>query len=101
MQYQTLDTEGLDLNLLKLLETFLLKNFPVGRIKEKKRFQRGIIIPSYFTNKDKIHYPLKPGKENDVLNRMLFKVLKKVFNLPGEEISNAIYRYLYVPKTKR
>ena len=96
MRYENIDTEGLNLIILKLLERFLIKHFPVKRIKDGEHFKRGIIIPSYFTNLQQTHFFLTPGEKSHKLYSTLYQIMKLIFSLSDKEITNAIYRYLYL-----
>lgn len=75
---------------------FLHLNFPVKKLKDGRRFKRGIILDSGFIEGPTRKVFLKPQKEINSLFILLSKVLEDVFAFSRLEITTALLAYLKV-----
>ena len=73
---------------------FLQANFPVKKLKDGRRFKRGIILDSGFIEGPSRKVFLKPQTEINTLFILLSKVLEDVFSFSRVEITTALLTYL-------
>jgi hypothetical protein len=73
----------------KLIISFLIKNYPVVRVKEKNRFKRAILLDNgyYFLSDNNSALPLK---------KKLIDVLKIVFDCDSVYANNIISKSLNI-----
>ena len=96
-----------DSRLHEILLKFLKLHFPIQRIKEGKRFKRGIIIPNSFISKYHIIYDpaynyspilryfLTTKDQRAALYGELQVILQMVFAISVAEIATVLYPYLH------
>ena len=99
MKYKPIkETKKYDEVSLEMMDKFLRRHFPVKRIKPKdgKRFRRGIKVDPGFVSTKKTEYFLTPYLETKQLFTLLYQVLESVFGFTPDEITQVIYRYLYL-----
>jgi hypothetical protein len=72
---------------------FLRDNYPVTKLRDKRRFKRGIRLHEYHPD-EKGHGFLKPRVELNKTFNALSETLSDVFGISQYEINVAILRYL-------
>jgi len=97
MKYKLIENDMMDESQI-MLTKFLARHFPITRIKnpKKKRFQRGIIIDTKFTETQETKYYLSNYYHSRSLVTQLYNILYNVFGFKRDEIIAAIYRYLFL-----
>lgn len=78
----------------EIILNFLQINFPIKKLKDGRRFKRGIIIDSGFIEGPTRKVFFKPQAELNSLFILLSKVLEDVFSIPKLEINMALMKYL-------
>ena len=78
----------------ELMLNFLHTNFPVERLKDGRRFKRGIIIHGDFIGGPTTKGFLKPQSEIKSLFILLSSVLEDVFAFTKYEINMVVLKYL-------
>lgn len=97
MKYEPIENDVMDES-QHMLERFLMRHFPISRIKNKKtkRFQRGIVLKGGFIDDGNDKYYLTPYNNAKQLMTQLYNILYGVFGFKRDEILKAIYRYLFL-----
>ena len=98
MKYKSIkDFSSIDKKSQIYMDIYLRRHYPVKRIKNKetKRFQRGIIINDS-NNQNKNNYYLSSHIESKELFSVLYTILSGVFGFKNNEITHAIYTYIYL-----
>lgn len=79
-----------------LMLKFLQQNFPVKRLKDGRRFRRGIIIDGDFTGNFTQKVFMAPQDQLQKLFAYLSDILEDVFAFSRLEINKAVLTYLKV-----
>ena len=69
---------------------FLKDNFPIQRLKNVDRFQRGILIPKALTGVPDSKYFFRPKGNKRMLLSSIYNILYSVFGVSNKEIVEAI-----------
>jgi hypothetical protein len=80
----------------ELILRFLQVNFPIIRLRNGRRFSRGIVIETGFTGRMETKHFLKPQNELQALYAILYAILRDVFGFNNKEINTALLTYLNV-----
>jgi hypothetical protein len=79
-----------------LILKFLQENFPVKRLKDGRRFRRGIIIDGSFTGMFTHNTFMSPETELQRTFAFLSDIIENVFGFSKLEINMAILTYLNI-----
>jgi len=91
MKMKELDQYSQDI-MLKFLQAY----FPVKKLKDGRRFKRGIIIEPGFSVGPTRKIYLKPQSELHALFVILYSILEDVFDFSKLEINMVLLKYLNV-----
>jgi len=81
---------------MKIMLDFLQTNFPVKRLKDGRRFRRGIVLDSGFIGRQSIKTYMAPKSERRRTFILLSKILEDVFGIPKYEINTVLTIYLNI-----
>lgn len=80
----------------KAMLDFLQTYFPIKRLKNGRRFSRGIILDGDFTGLSTRNIFLSPRKEQVHSFMALSRVLEDVFGFPMAEINTVLLKYFNI-----
>jgi len=79
-----------------LMLKFLQENFPIKRLKDGKRFKRGMIIEGEFTGTNSVRLFMSYKEDINRVFILLSRILEDVFAFSRLEINTALLTYLNV-----
>jgi len=79
-----------------LIEKFVLKNFPVTKVKKEgsRRFKRGIIVDGGFTGANTLKLYINSKGDMKLAFELLFKIVYKVFGSGKDIIVQILLNHL-------
>ena len=80
----------MDIHTQELIVKFLKNNFPVQRLKNNDRFQRGILIPKCLTGYADRKFFLRPVFNRKELFSSVYEILRSIFGVSPSEIIEAM-----------
>jgi hypothetical protein len=86
--------ESVDEESQELMLWFLKLEFPIKKLRDGRRFKRGIVVNSAYIRSNNIHFFLKPHEELIALYATLGNVLDNVFAFSHLEINTVLFKYL-------
>jgi hypothetical protein len=86
--------ESVDEESQELMLWFLKLEFPIKKLRDGRRFKRGIVVNSAYTQTKDIPFFLKPHSELTALYATLGNALDDVFAFTQLEINTVLFKYL-------